>query len=205
MNKVDLEKMVWTRQPKRYKINANSLVVETNPFTDLWQRTYYKFRNDNAPVFQMDSSEPKFSFLVKVNFSKLNRYDQSGVVIYINSDNWIKASIEGENQNTNHLGCVVTNNGYSDWSTQEISTSVQTIWFRLSRRESDFKIEYSLDGEYFSQLRICHLFNINDKISFGVYACSPEDNTMICEFSNFELLPCTWLDHDGQQPDSDLL
>ncbi len=31
--------------------------IITTPHTDLWQRTYYHFRNDNAPVFQMESEE----------------------------------------------------------------------------------------------------------------------------------------------------
>ncbi len=35
----------------------------TKPHTDLWQRTYYHFRNDNAPVLQMETDERYFPLL----------------------------------------------------------------------------------------------------------------------------------------------
>ncbi len=40
----------------------------TEPYTDLWQRTYYHFRNDNAPVLQMETDKEYFSFVVKTEF-----------------------------------------------------------------------------------------------------------------------------------------
>ncbi len=36
-------------------IEGDCLKVTTSAHTDLWQRTYYHFRNDNAPVFQMET------------------------------------------------------------------------------------------------------------------------------------------------------
>ena len=89
--------------------------------TDLWQRTYYHFRNDNAPVLQIETEEKFFSFMVKTDFKESHhRFDQCGVVMYLDSENWLKGSIEYENDNFQHLGSVVTNNGYSDWATTEI-------------------------------------------------------------------------------------
>ena len=44
----------WTREPKDYKITDERIEIITQPGTDLWQRTYYHFRNDNAPVLQME-------------------------------------------------------------------------------------------------------------------------------------------------------
>ena len=54
------EEMKWTREPKDYSIAADRIEITTGPGTDLWQRTYYHFRNDNAPVLQMETEE-KFS------------------------------------------------------------------------------------------------------------------------------------------------
>ena len=51
------EDFVWTREPEKYEIDGESLKVITSPHTDLWQRTYYHFRNDNAPVFQKETEE----------------------------------------------------------------------------------------------------------------------------------------------------
>ncbi len=53
--------------------------IITEPHTDLWQRTYYHFRNDNAPVFQMETEEKFFSFIVKTDFSQSgHRFDSAG-------------------------------------------------------------------------------------------------------------------------------
>ena len=62
-----IDKMKLLRQPKNYQINENSIEVTTMPHTDLWQRTYYHFRNDNAPVFQMDTEDKYFSFVVRTS------------------------------------------------------------------------------------------------------------------------------------------
>lgn len=48
--KFDVNTLRWTREPQSYVISDDSIEIVTNPFTDLWQRTYYHFRNDNAPV-----------------------------------------------------------------------------------------------------------------------------------------------------------
>lgn len=60
---IDSTKMTWTREPKEYTVNDNKTEIITMPHTDLWQRTYYHFRNDNAPVLQMETDEKYFSFI----------------------------------------------------------------------------------------------------------------------------------------------
>ena len=65
-----------------------------------------------------------------------------------------------------------------------------------------FCIESSADGINFKQMRICHMFNVKNKVQFGVYACSPEDSSFKATFTNMEITDCKWLAHAGQQPDS---
>ena len=84
----------------------------TQPKTDLWQRNYYGFQNDSAPVLQMKTSEKYFSFIVKTEFDSKSRFDQCGIVVYLDSENWMKASIEYENEQYQRLGSVVTNHRY---------------------------------------------------------------------------------------------
>ena len=200
----DISKLVWTRQPRTFTIDENKITITTEPHTDLWQRTYYGFRNDNAPVLQMETEAEFFSFTVKTDFSSSHhRFDQCGVVLYLNSDNWLKGSIEYENEAYQRLGSVVTNRGYSDWATTDIPADVKTMWYRLSRRKSDYCIECSTDGEVFRQMRICHLQEGAGKIRFGVYACSPEDSSFEAVFTDLALTECKWLAHYGQQPDED--
>ena len=199
--KINPETMQWTRPPKAYEVTPDGVTIRTEPFTDLWQRTYYHFRNDNAPALQMTTDDRFFSFTAKTTFDSKVRFDQSGVILYLDSDNWLKASIEYENERFGRLGSVVTNNGYSDWATVDIDASVKSAWFRLSRREDDFCLEYAPDGKDFRQMRICHMFRADGAVRFGVYACSPEDSSFAATFSDMELTACKWLPHDGQQPD----
>lgn len=192
----DVSTMVWTRPPKTCTLTPERITVTTEPGTDLWQRTYYGFRNDNAPVLQMRTRERYFSFTVRTDFSSSHhRFDQCGVVVYLDSDNWLKASVEYENESFQRLGSVVTNLGYSDWATTDIPAERKTVWYRLSRRESDYCLESSFDGITFRQMRICHLHAGAGEIAFGIYACSPENSSFIAEFSEMELTECKWHAH----------
>ena len=193
---MDMAKFQWTREPESFTVGEGRVEVVTRPHTDLWQRTYYHFQNDSAPVFQTGTDEKYFSFTVKTDFSgSRQRFDQCGIVMYLDSGNWLKASIEYEDGRIQRLGSVVTNRGWSDWATTDIDASVRSMWYRLSRRASDFLIECSQDGETFRQMRICHLLEGGGDIRFGVYACSPEDSSFRAVFSHMELTECKWMAH----------
>ena len=196
-----VKKLEWTREPEAFQITPEKIEITTKPNTDLWQRTYYHFRNDNAPVLQMRTEEKFFSFTVKTSFDSKHRFDQCGVVMYLDSENWLKGSIEYENEEFQHLGSVVTNLGYSDWATTEIPASVKSMWYRLSRREDDYCIECSEDGKRFRQMRVCHLWTGDGEVRFGLYACSPEESSFQATFTDLELSECKWLAHTGQAPD----
>ena len=199
---MDLKQFKWTREPASYEIAGDKIYITTAPHTDLWQRTYYHFRNDNAPMLQMETEEKYFSFSVKTSFMESHhRFDQCGIVMYLDSDNWLKGSIEYENEEFQHLGSVVTNRGWSDWATTEIPADIKEMWYRLSRREDDYRIECSEDGSRWKQMRICHMHEGAGKLRFGIYACSPEDSSFTAVFSDFRLTECAWKAHDGQQPD----
>ncbi len=189
------ENLYWIREPRHTVMDDHKIEMITEPVTDLWQRTYYGFRNDNAPVLQMKTSELYFSFVVKTEFESKHRFDQCGIVLYLDSDNWLKASIEFENEEFQRLGSVVTNHGYSDWATTDISASIKEMWYRLSRRESDYCMECSQDGVNFKQMRICHMWDGAEEISFGIYACSPEESSFKAVFTDMKMMECQWNTH----------
>lgn len=191
----EFEKTFWINEPKKYKVNTGEVIITTESNTDLWQRTYYGFRNDNAPALLMKTEEKYFSFTIKTEFNSNKQFDQCGVIIYQNNDNWFKASIEYENAEYQRLGSVVTNKGFSDWATTDIDSKIKSMYYRLSRRESDFCIENSLDGKIFKQMRIFHLFEGDKEINFGVYACSPVNSSFQAKFSEITLSECFWKEH----------
>lgn len=192
----DLGKWFWIRQPEKFSVVRDGVSIVTEPHTDLWQRTYYGFCNDNAPVFQMRTGEKYFSFSVRTRFEPKRRFDQCGIAVYIDGENWLKASVEYENERFGRLGSVVTNGGYSDWATTDVPGVVREMYYRLSRRESDFLIECSENGRDWRQMRICRLVAADDEIPFGIYACSPEDSSFTAEFSEFALTDCKWNAHE---------
>lgn len=206
---VDFTVAKWIFEPKVSEVNPKSVSITTDPETDFWQRSYYGFRNDNAPALQIDSKE-NFTFTTKVSFDYQAKFDQCGLIIYLDSENWFKASIEYENEEFSRLGSVVTNFGYSDWATSDIPLP-KSIWYRLSRRGPDFLIESSFDGVVFKQMRIFHLHKLGETteemgksnpplpggnvVSFGVYACSPLKSSFTAKFTDMKLEPCKWLAH----------
>ncbi|ENM3825889.1 DUF1349 domain-containing protein [Vibrio cholerae] len=199
----------WISEPKVSEVTSEFVSITTEPKTDFWQRSYYGFRNENAPALLIDSKD-NFTFTAKVSFAYQQLFDQCGLIVYIDNENWFKASIEYENQSFSRLGSVVTNLGYSDWATTDISLPKE-IWYRLSRRGPDFLIESSFDGLVFNQMRIFHLHQLGETTiemgkcnpplptqkvaSFGVYACSPSESSFTAKFTEMILEPCKWLAH----------
>lgn len=208
--KLDFTRAQWLNQPKWFNITKQFVKIKTEPHTDFWQRSYYGFRNDNAPALLLEC-DINFTFTTKVSFLYQTQFDQCGIIIYIDSDNWFKASIEFENEHFSRLGSVVTNNGYSDWATVDIPTAT-TLWYRLSRRGPDFLIESSSDGMAFKQMRIFHMHLLGEttapmgqlnppapaeqSVPFGLYACSPLKSSFEATFEDFKLEDCSWMSHE---------
>jgi regulation of enolase protein 1 (concanavalin A-like superfamily) len=206
---IDFSSARWLNPPTTFEISPQAVTLTTDPNTDFWQRSYYGFRNDNAHALLLDHAE-NFTFTVKVSFDYQGRYDQCGLVVYIDSENWVKASVELETPEFSRLGSVVTNLGYSDWATTDIPTPT-SMWYRLSRRGPDFLLEASPSGEDFRQMRIFHLHNLGETtaemgkldppmpprqaVPFGLYACSPLQASFTARFEHFKLESCTWKAH----------
>ena len=46
---MDLTKFTWTREPKQYTVNEDTIEITTKLHTDLWQRTYYTAPDGQLP------------------------------------------------------------------------------------------------------------------------------------------------------------
>lgn len=181
----------WLNPPALFSLNNGALSLTTAPETDFWQRTFYGFQNANAPCFLTETTED-FTFSVKAAFQTGFLYDQCGLMLYIDDENWMKASVEYENEQFSRLGSVVTNLGYSDWATSDISSEIHEVWYRLHRSGQDFYLECSYNGRDFQQMRMFHLHQANCMVKVGVYACSPLESSFMAEFSEFFLEACCW-------------
>jgi uncharacterized protein len=89
----------------------------------------------------------------------------------------------------------ITTNPNTDWATADIGASVKSMWYRLSRRESDYCLENSFDGINFKQMRIFHLFEGEKEINFGLLACSPSESSFKATFTEMKVEDCLWKEH----------
>lgn len=180
----------WYNKPMEFSFD-NGLTLVTSPNTDFWQKTHYGFEKDDGHCY-ITKIQEDFTFVAHLEFSYKKMYDQCGIILRIDKDNWIKASVEYEDDLISRLGSVVTNKGYSDWATLDISTNISSIWYRLNKNEHDCFLEFSYDGVNWQQLRMLHLHKKNLSIYVGIYACSPKDSSFTCKATNMAITDCLW-------------
>lgn len=180
----------WFCEPEDFELDQG-LVLTTEPHTDFWQRTHYGFQNDNGHALLTPVSGD-FAFAAQLVFTYQGLYDQCGLLLRVDADNWVKVSLEYEDAAISRLGSVVTNGGYSDWATTDISSDVTTMWYRLQRRGQDLLIENSYDGTVWSQMRVTHLQADLSAARVGVYACSPQESSFVCRVPVMRLGPNQW-------------
>ena len=167
---------------------ARTLMIRTTETADFWQRTHYGFRADSGHFLWTDAPQD-FRMEVEVVLAPLHQYDQAGLMVRFSADCWLKTSVEFEDGRINRLGCVVTNRGYSDWSTQDIPASITDFELRVTRHRSDYLVEARLPAGSWSQLRMAHLDEDNSAAApqCGVYACSPKQPGLTATFRGFSL------------------
>ncbi len=206
---LDLHLATWINEPAEHAVSERKIQITTDPGTDLWQRTYYGFSNDNGHSL-LWNMRCNITLTVRARFDYNSLFDQCGLVVYSNSECWFKGSIEYHTAGFSRLGSVVTNHGYSDWATVDIP-SRDEMWYRLSRRGPDFLFESSFDGIEFTQMRIFHLSALGETTEemgkeeppqtpssyapIGFYACSPLDSSFTAIFDHITVEPNRWKVH----------
>lgn len=203
-----LRQAQWLNSDEASHITDDGVLLVTSPHTDFWQRTFYGFQVANAPA-ALIPVDTNVTFCVRVVAQYRRRYDQAGILIWIDDENWFKASVEYEDPTRGRLGSVLTTDGHSDWATRDLGTAGD-VWWRLSRRGPDFLLEAKTDNHW-EQLRVFHLGALGPTdpswgqlppedvpaapVRLGVYACSPEDSSFSARFDHVSLQPSRWSAH----------
>ena len=126
-----LEKMQWFNEPENWTIKNNSLTMQVTPQSDYWRISHYGFTVDDAP-FIYTTRGGEFEVKVKISGDYKVRFDQAGLMLRIDKENYIKAGIEYVDGKYN-LSCVVTHHT-SDWSVIELDKPVEAVWIKAVRR-----------------------------------------------------------------------
>ncbi len=183
-------RLAWHCEPSRWTLDSSRgcLRIEPDTRTDFWQRTHYGFRVDNGHFLFMEMASG-VELTTHVRFEPVHQYDQAGLMVRLSENCWLKASVEYEPGRANRLGAVVTNGGYSDWSTQDIPADERQVWLRIRRTGADYLVVASTDGAAWTQLRIAHLHEDDAvrAVQVGLYACSPRAAGYVAEFDVFQI------------------
>ena len=180
----------WMNPPSTWFVDADEsvLVVMPRANSDFWQRTHYGFEADTGSFLYVRREED-FCLSSRVHLQPEHQYDQAGLMVRISAYCWIKSSVEYETEKPSVLGAVVTNAGYSDWSTQEFRGDA--IDFQITRKGADYLVCWRESEEPWQQLRLCHLHEDDGEtpVLCGLYACSPKQAGLVAKFDYLMIEP----------------
>lgn len=187
---LDPPRMRWHREPAEWSTGRDgTLSMKVEPDTDFWQRTHYGFQRDNGHLLGHEVAGD-FRCEAAVHTAPSHQYDQAGLMLRFASDCWVKTSIEFEPEGPSRLGVVVTNGGWSDWSTQDVPQDMTSVMLRMSRTGDDITVEWRGESRgRWSQMRVAHLDLAGQRRPglVGIYACAPTGPGFEAEFSGFSI------------------
>lgn len=195
-----LDRMQWFNEPENWSVKNNTLVMDVTPQSDYWRISHYGFTVDDAP-FLYTVRGGEFEVKVRISGEYKVRFDQAGLMIRIDKDNYIKTGIEYVDGKYN-LSTVVTHTT-SDWSVIELEEPVEYVWIKAVRRLDAVEIFYSFDDKEYKMMRNCWLQD-NTPVMVGMMAACPDGNGFKATFDGFKIthLPdqrrCEWLKNNQE-------
>jgi len=178
---------VWLHEPPNWRLEDGVLEVTTGQDTDFWRVTHYGFVRDNGHFYHHTLLEQD-SFVAELRFSGhyQHLYDQAGLMLRLDDQNWIKAGIE-YTDGKQHLSVVVTRER-SDWSVMPLEDPPEWVWLRLIRQDTAVHVQYSLDGQRYTLLRLAYLPDAA-RVQLGPMCCSPQGQGFRVRFADFKVGP----------------
>ncbi|KMQ68501.1 hypothetical protein ACM39_08300 [Chryseobacterium sp. FH2] len=178
-----LEKMIWFNEPDKWDIKNNTLSMVVTPQSDYWRISHYGFTVDDAP-FYYTMYGGEFEAKVKITGNYKTRFDQAGLMLRIDKENYIKAGVEFVDGKYN-LSTVVTHKT-SDWSVITLDKTPPPVWIKAVRRLDAVEIFYSFDDNKYTMMRNAHLQD-NSPVMVGLMAACPDGNGFTAAFEYFKV------------------
>ena len=182
-NAQTLEKMQWFNEPEQWEIKNKSLSMFVTPQSDYWRISHYGFTVDDAPFYYAVYGG-EFEAKVKITGNYVARFDQAGLMLRIDHENYIKAGIEFVDGKFN-LSAVVTHKT-SDWSVITLDKPIPYIWIKAVRRLDAVEIFYSFDDKTYTLMRNAWLED-NTPVMVGLMAACPDGSGFNVEFEHFKV------------------
>lgn len=183
----------WLNQPEKFEIHDETLRVTSDAGTDFWRKTRYGFIRDNGHLFGVPV-DGDFTAQVHVAGSFTALYDQAGIMVRIDEENWIKCGVEFSDGQL-WLSTVLTVD-HSDWAVSSAPAMPQGFWLRVTVSEGVIRVQYSVDGKVWPLLRLAP-FPAAARYLVGPMCCTPERGGLEVAFSQFAVGPAVVKDlHD---------
>jgi hypothetical protein len=163
-------RMTWMNDPASFKRNGDPLIVRSRAKTDFWRKTFYGYITDNGHFFHLPVSGD-FVFEARVNGQYAALYDQAGLMVRLDAENWMKCGTEFFD-GRRHASVVFTRD-FSDWSTMPDLSDTAPVWWRAIRKKDSIETHCSLDGKNFTAIRQGY-FQPGTKVEVGIMCAAPE-------------------------------
>ena len=178
-----LDRMQWFNEPEAWSIKNNKLTMQVTPQSDYWRISHYGFTVDDAP-FLYTTRGGEFEVKVKISGDYKVRFDQAGLMLRADKENYIKAGIEFVDGKYN-ISCVVTHHT-SDWSVITLDKPIDHIWIKAVRRLDAVEIFYSFDDKNYVMMRNSYMPD-NTPVMVGMMAACPDGQGFEARFEEFKI------------------
>lgn len=176
------DNMQWFNPPAKTSVDGSRLRVTSAASSDFWRITHYGFIRDNGHFLYQELTSD-FSVEIRVDGAYRDLYDQAGLMLRVDAENWIKTGIEYV-EGRQYLSVVVTR-GFSDWSVIALDKAPPSLWLRVTRKAEAVEVFYSLDGQQYHMMRMAYL--VPSPISqAGPMCASPDGRGFEVVFSEYK-------------------
>ena len=162
-------RMTWMNPPASFSQSGDKLIVRSRPKTDFWRKTFSNSIADNGHFFSLPV-DGDFVFQARINGQYTAPFDQAGLMVRLDADNWMKCGTELFNGK--RCASVVFTREFSDWSTMPDLSDSAAVWWRAERKGNSIQNSCSLDGKTFIFVRSGY-FPPNTKVNVGIMCAAP--------------------------------
>ena len=182
-NAQNLDKMQWFNEPESYTIKNGKLEMDVPAQTYYWRISHYGFTVDDGP-FLYTTVGGEFEAKIKVSGDYKVRFDQAGMMIRKDHENYVKFGIEFVDGKFN-ISAGVTHNT-SDWSVIELKEPIPFLWLKAVRRLDAIELYYSFDDKEYTMMRTLWMQD-NCPLMVGPVAACPDGQGFKAVFSHFKV------------------
>jgi len=175
--------MKWMNAPASWTASEGRIKVRSRSKTDFWRKTFYGYVTDSGHFLHLPV-EGDFAFEARVGGDYAALYDQAGLMVRLDPENWVKCGTELVD-GKRHASVVFTRD-FSDWSTMDDLSNKGPVWWKAVRSKDSLETLCSLDGKKYHSVRQGYLAP-GRPAEVGIMCAAPEGNGFDCVFENLRL------------------